>query len=75
MLDPVEKHFDVVPADENYGAEKGQGRDRDRDIAYRVWVDAADSRVLGGTHSILNIVYIDDLIHVRSTFLISSAIS
>lgn len=36
MLDPVEEHLDVVPADENYGAEEGQGRDCDRDVAYRV---------------------------------------
>lgn len=36
MLDPIEEHFDVVPADEDYGAEEGQSRDCDRNVAYRV---------------------------------------
>lgn len=64
MFDPVEEHLDVVPADEDYGAEEGQSGDCDRDVAYGVGIDATDRRrSLGGAHPILDVVYVDDLIH------------
>lgn len=74
MLDPIEEQLDVVFTDEDDGAEEGQGRDRDRDIAYRVRADAAEGyrRTLGRAHSSFNIVDINNLVHVRTPLMFST---
>lgn len=69
MLDPVEQQLYDVPVDEDDHGEEGQGRDRDRDVAYRVRADAAEvqrrgRRALGGAHPSLDVVHIDQLVHV-----------
>lgn len=66
MLDPVQQHLDVIPADEDYGSEEGKGRDGDRDVAYRVRADTVERyrRALGRSHSSLHFIYIDYMIHL-----------
>ena len=66
MLDPVEQQLYVVSADEDNGAKEGQSRNCNHDVAY--WVRADTTKgypwTLGRTHSSLNIIYINDLVHV-----------
>jgi len=76
MLDPVKEQLYVVPTDEDDATKEGQSRDCNHDIAYRVRADATEGyrRILGRAHSSLDIVYINDLVHVRTASLTFSTV-
>jgi len=76
MLDPVEEQLYVVSTDEDDATKEGQSRDCNHDIAYRIRADATEGyrRILGRTHSSLDIIYINNLVHVRTTSLTFSTV-